>query len=259
MRRCPTEHGTHGCERIVGDLAGPDEIPERDEQLGVGGTSGRRPQLAPETGAVRRQMGPHRVVQDALGRVPVLPRRGEQGQLVGETQPHATVASAQTAGADPHQLAGGAQFVEHRAAVTADPRREHIGLDRRGHEGGPGQDPERLDERLHSTTLGRDVVPGGQEAGERPLFDRFDLAPQRCQRSAAQLPQHVDVAVLARHAVGAELAEHDTAFGLERGDRTADPFGGRTEAAGDVGHDERAVRAGVPADQFLQRSRRPAR
>ena len=45
--------------------------------------------------------------------------------------------------------------------------------------------------------------------GERDRIDRLDLAAQASQRPPAKQPQHVRVAPLAFHAVGAELAAQD--------------------------------------------------
>ena len=64
------------------------------------------------------------------------------------------------------------------------------------------------------------------------MLDRLDLAAQRGQRAPAQLAQHVDVAPLAPHAVGTELAAHDAAVGLEGGERAGDPRLGDAEAVG---------------------------
>ncbi len=101
----------------------------------------------------------------------------------------------------------------------------------------------------------RDVVPGREEAGERLLLDRLDLPAQRGERATAELAQHVDVAVLARHALGTELADDETLVALERGERAGDALGWCSEAIRDIGGEERSVRAGVPADDLLERAR----
>ena len=132
LRRRSAEHRTNRSERIVGHLAGPHEIPQRDQQLGVGRTPRRGAQLAPEAGALRRRESARtRIVQRTLGRVAMLPRRGQLRELVGEAQPDPTVAGAEPAGTHPHELAGGAQLVEHRTAVAANSRGQDVGLDRR--------------------------------------------------------------------------------------------------------------------------------
>ena len=136
-------------------------------------------------------------MQRTSGRIALLPRRREHGQLVGEAQPDATVAGTECPGTDPHHLAGGAQLVEQRWPVGTHAGGQDVGLDRRGDQGRAREDPERLDERFETAPVGRDVLPRRQEAGERRLVDRLDLAPQSRQRTAAQLAQHVDIAVLA--------------------------------------------------------------
>ena len=54
-----------------------------------------------------------------------------------------------------------------------------------------------------------------QEAAERRLLGRLDLAPQRGERRAAQPAQHVGVAPLALDAAGPELAADELLRALE--------------------------------------------
>ncbi len=60
-------------------------------------------------------------------------------------------------------------------------------------------------------------MPARQEAAERGLLDRLDLAPQRRERGAAQPAQHVGVAPLALAAAGPQLAAHELLLALEPG------------------------------------------
>ena len=98
-------------------------------------------------------------------------------------------------------------------------------------------------------------MPRRQEPGQRLGLDRLDLAPQRGQRAPPQLAQHVALAPLPAHALGAELAAHDAAVGLQRHQHADDATLGHAEAVGDLALDERAVGAGVAPDEILQRPR----
>ena len=146
-----------------------------------------------------------------------LPARRQQRQLVGEAQPHPAVARPDRPGADPHHLAGRAQLVELALAVVRRPgrraRRSRASTRRAARR--PAA-PSASTTRVDAAARRRDAVPRREEAGQRLLLDRLDLAAQRGQRAAAQLAQHVDVAPLAADAVGAELAAHDAPVGLER-------------------------------------------
>ncbi len=250
----PGEHRSQRGERVVGDLAGPHEVPQRREQLLIGGGCISRADLAPEARALLGELGADRIVQPTLDGFSLLPSRCEQRKLIGETQPHPPVASAERTGAHPDQLAGGAELVEHRRAIRPDANRQHVGLDRGCHECRARQDTEGLDQRLHPTSLGGNVVPGRQEPGKRLLLDRFDLLAQRCQRPAAQLSQHIDIAVLARHAARAELADDQSLLTLQRCERAGDPLGWRTETSGHLGSEERPVSSGVATDDLLERT-----
>ena len=99
------------------------------------------------------------------------------------------------------------------------------------------------------------MLPGRQEPAHCDLVDRLDLVPERGQGAAAEAPQHLGVAPLAAGAVRPELALKEAAGpgqppeGDERHGRT------EPEARGHVGESERAVGAGVPADQVAERVR----
>ena len=64
------------------------------------------------------EVGPDGVVQRPVRPLRRLDPEAEQRQLVGEVQPDPAVVGADRAGADPHDVAGGAQLVEIAAAVA---------------------------------------------------------------------------------------------------------------------------------------------
>ena len=86
-------------------------------------------------------------------------------------------------GADPDDLAGRAELVELLRPVARDAARQHLGLPERDRQ------RERLqrDERLAQRRAAVDPVPARQEAAERRLLDRLDLAcaAPRATRAAA--------------------------------------------------------------------------
>ncbi len=97
-------------------------------------------------------------------------------------------------------------------------------------------------------------MPLREEAGEGLLLDRFDLLAKGRQRTAAELAQDIHVAELTSHAARSELAHDESLVAFERSQRAGDPLRRSAEPPGDVGGQERAVRAGVPADDLLQRT-----
>ena len=256
----PGAPGRSGCggpqrgQRVVGHLAGPHQVPQRGEQLVVGGTDHAGAQLAPEHRPAALEHGADRLVDRLVGPVDLLPTRREQRQLVGEAEPHAPVVRADRAGADPHHLARRAQLVEQRRAVVGDTSGEHVALERRRDDRRAGEHAEGLDERLGAAPGGAHALPRRQERGQRLLLDRLDLAAQRGQRPSAQLTQHVDVAPLAAHAVGPELAAHQALVGLEGAEGAEDPGLRDAEPGGHVALDERTVGAGVATDEVLERT-----
>ena len=65
-------------------------------------------------------------------------------------------------------------------------------------------------------------MPGGEEAAERGLLGRLDLAPEHGERRAPDPAQHVGVAPLALRPAGAELAAHELVGPLERRELSVD-------------------------------------
>ena len=252
--RGASDHGAEWCERVVGDLAGPHQVPERGEDLGILCAGGRSAELVPEAGAALGEQRANRVVDRALGCIVAVPPGSEERELVGKHETHPAVVGADGARADPHEFTCRAELVEHRGSVRRDAGQQDVGLDGRRDESGAREDAERLDECVDPSSLGRDVVPCREEPGERLLLDRFDLATESGARSSAELAEHVDVAVLARDALGPELADDEPFVTFECGERARDAFGRRAEAAGDVGGDERTVRAGEATHQLFERA-----
>ena len=100
---------------------------------------------------------------------------------------------------------------------------------------------------------GRDALPGGQEPGQRRCVDRFDLAPQACQRPAPEDPEHLRVAPLALGAAGPELAQEDRPGVAQPSERLVHDPHRQPPPAGRLDRQERTVGAGPAREQAPQR------
>ena len=112
----------------------------------------------------------------------------------------------------PHELAGRAQLVELLRPVVGHAPLQHLRLPQRHRQ------RQRLqrDERLAQRRAPVDPVPARQEAPERGLLGRLDLAAKRGERRAPQPAQHVGVAPLALDAARPQLATDERLVALER-------------------------------------------
>ncbi|GIU89959.1 MAG: hypothetical protein KatS3mg010_1058 [Acidimicrobiia bacterium] len=253
LRRAPGH--PQRAERVVGDLTGPHEVPERAEHHGLVGGARRGDELRPERRARARESLPQRVVHRA--RRPLVGRGhrgGQQAHRVAEVQADPPVVRAERARAHPDELAGGAQLVEHRRSVPLDARGQHVTLEHRRGDGDALELLDRVDERVESAPGRADALPRGQEPRERGRVDRLDLVAHRRERPAAQCAQHVHVAPLALHPAGPELAEHDAALALESSQRLVRSLGRDAEPPGQLVGRERPVRAGEARGEVVERT-----
>ena len=122
-RRLVPPLGAQRRPRVVRDLAGPDEPPERGQRHRVlspvtSSSSGQKRALARERAA-------ERVVHLALDRLRAR-RRAEQRRVLAEED-----GDPVEAGADPDELARRAECVELLRPVAPDPRAEHLGFPER--------------------------------------------------------------------------------------------------------------------------------
>ena len=198
-------------ERVVGDLAGPHEVPQRGEQHRFVGGARRGDEVGPERRARARELRADRVVHGPVGRLGQHHRRREQLDAVAEEEAHPAVVGAERARAGPHQLAGRAELVEHRGPVALDARGQHVALEHRHRDRDALELLDRLDERVGAAPAAADALPRGEEPHERGGVDRLDLVAQRGERAAPQRAEHARVAPLALAAAGPELAVHDPA------------------------------------------------
>ncbi len=258
--RPPGDEGAQRRQRVVGDVAGPDQVPEGGQDGGlvvglVGGGGGLRPARA-RTTPPARPGGP-------AGRRAPSPSGGVAGggdqerRLVAEDQPDPAVGGADAAGADPHHLAGGAEGVE-------------VGRASRRRSGPAARRPRATDagSAAPCSTPSTSTSPSRPRRG-RPTPCHWGRNRARARRRRpvrprgagppasvdAAEPQHVVVAPLPLDAVGPELAPHHPAGGLELVERRLHPERLDPEGGGGAGGEERTVGAGVAGDQLDQRCR----
>ena len=141
------------------------------------------------------------------GAIVILGRREGQRRRVGGVQGDPAVASGEGAVARPQHLARRRELVEHAGGVVAHPARQDQRLPGARGDGHAG---ELLDDRRHPVdALERagEMLPVGQEPGERLGRDRLDAAAQRREGAHPEAAQHLGVAPLGLLAVGVPVAE----------------------------------------------------
>ena len=254
----PDEQRSQRRERVVGDLARPHEIPERGEQLGVGGVGRRRAQLGPERRASLRQ----RCSRTASCTRPLTAARSDpsdgSSSAPGRGRTGATRPSRAPIGpcTDPHDIAGGAQRVEVRGRVAraAAPRSTSVSS-ADATIGAPCSCPSTS--TRPSTPCRAPVWTPCHASANRAYASRSTGSTSRRsdgQRSAPQLAEHVDVTPLALDAVGPELTADDSTLGLERRRATATTrWTGAPKPARGRRREERAVGGGIAGDEVVER------
>ncbi len=217
--------GAQGRERVVRDLAGPDQVPQCVEHVPVRAAACRRVELAVEGGAPCRRGTRGSRHGEAAGRG--RPRRRAGPRRATErpaSRPAGTARSRPSSRPrlprrHPGDLAERPELIEEPRLVAGDARRQHIALQRpmpasgRPRAGPPPRRGVRARPGLGSGPAARseagthDALPGRQEPRERRALDGFHLAPQAGQRPAPEGAKHFGIAPLALRAAGPELAE----------------------------------------------------
>jgi hypothetical protein len=204
VRAAAGQPGAQRGEGVVGEVPGPDEVPDDVGQRRVVGGAHQVGESAEEQGLAGGQQVEHRRAHGVgLGALQWLGQQhvGEVGRHEGDP----AVAAGQAARTGPQHLAGAGELVEHRGGVVADPRRQHQGLQRRRRHEGTGQ---LLDDGEHAVGAAQpaaDRLPGRREPGQGADGHRFDLLAQLREAATADGAQHVGVAPLLAGAAGPEL------------------------------------------------------
>ena len=206
-------------ERVVGRLARPHEVPQSllqllGRELDVHQQVGEEARAGGESFADR---GVLRQIGVAGGRAAKL-RRPELGQVLAEVQGDSPGAAPQRTRPDPHDLTGGAELIDPRRRVGADPARQHVALPGVGGQRKPLQRHQRLAQPVDPGAgcgVAIDVLPCRQEPGQRTVVDRLDLLAEHRQRRPAQPPQHLGITPLALGSARPQLASHEHTLALE--------------------------------------------
>src|SRR5215210_590563 len=162
--------------RVVGDLAGPDEIPQRRQRLlrfqaRVGEEVVPEERAPPEC---RAQPLVHLALRPVGGR-----RWPEHRRVAAKIDGDAVEPRP-----GPDDLARSAERIQLLRPVTGHAAREHLRFPERDRK----REPLQRHERLAQGCAPVDALPRREEAAERRLLGRLDLAPKRGQRRAAQAP-----------------------------------------------------------------------
>ena len=114
-------------ERVVGDFSGPDQVPQRVENLRRVSSLGCDIEIAEEGGAPGGEVGAQRLVDPGLGRF-LGCGRVQQRDLVPGVERYTAVAGPERRSADPDDLAGRQEIIEH-AGLVAHAGRQALGFE----------------------------------------------------------------------------------------------------------------------------------
>ncbi len=171
-------------QRVVGDLAGPHEIPQRlDDRVGIA-SAGDRVEIAEERCPAFGEVAAEPLV-DLAGRRVAGAGGVQQRDLVPEVERHPPVRRGDGAAPGPHDVAGGEQCVEVGRLVGhpsgKDGRLEGACRDR------PSlQLADDLGDPVPPRRRVAHAVPGRHESGEDVGRHRFDVAAKHGERTTAE-------------------------------------------------------------------------
>ena len=215
-RPLPAQCAQRG-EGVVGDLAGPHEVPQRIEHFPIRPAAGGGEQLPVEARPASAEVLPEALVTFRVGSVGAVGEAHRPKGLATRPDEHdPPVVASQAPAPDPRDLAHRAQLVEEPRLIPRDPGRQDVALEDAG---GDGQARELVDDLREALQRGGsaeggwrrfvdrgDAVPRRQEPGEGDRVDRLDLAPQLRQGPPAKEAKDVRIAPFAFRAAGPELA-----------------------------------------------------
>ena len=248
------DEGAQRGEGVVGDMPGPDEVPQglgharrrsASDPLGAGrGRTTRRRRRAPRAARGAASVS---VTRCGLGQ--------QQRRDVGRQQREPAVAAR---AAPRHRPRRPRRRRSARRASRASSRAPG-----RAAPASPAPTPARRRRPAARPTRSTPSAPRGRIRRRRPCQagrnrpasrrHRLDLLAQPGQRAAPQHAQHLGVAPLGAAAAGPELAADHPAGCREPRQRRGDDGDAEPEARRGVGGVERAVGAGVAGDQVAER------
>ncbi len=280
------DKGTDRGECISGDAAGPRQIPQRGHHILIAEhrvhATGHVCQLAEEVAAA---VVPEVVKQPLLRIARFIFDGGIQRQFggIGQVEADPAVVSRQRAGPGPEDLTGGHELIQHGGLVVGHPACQDQRLPGRSRYRHAGKLVDRGDNTVQPAegglpapgARGADMLPGRQEAPIRGGVHRLHFRAQYCQRTTAELAEHVSVAPFAgggllfpvdpgllfvlpggrhfrRGSVGPELAFHHTAVRGEPLQRSAHHCDAKPQPGRGFRRGEGPVCAGVPGNEVAQ-------
>ncbi len=259
-------------EGVVGDLAGPDEVPQRVEDLAVRPPAGGGVQLAVERRPAPLQVGADPLVDLGRRTLHAVGQPDRPQELAARSiEHHPAVVAPEAPAPHPGDLAHRAQLVQQPRLVARDARREHVTLEDRRRDRQARQLVDDLGQALQGVRSAQrhrrrgaggrrpgDALPGRQEPGQRHGIDRLDLLAQLRERPPPEQAQDLLIAVLALRAARPELAREEAARGDQAMERVLDHARREAPAPGGLGAEERAVGPRVPGEQPVERGDRRA-
>ena len=245
-------------ERVVGDLAGPDEVPQRGEQLVVGACRARPRAAGPRSSPpLGRGRGGWRRGACPVGVVLRLPPGGEQRRAGRRSRAAPDRRSSRSPRRRPTPRR---RTCTARRAASGGTRATRADSTSRSSVeatiGAPASTPSASTTASTAAALRRHAVPRRQEPGERLRLDRLDLASQRRPASAgaAGAAPRRRTTPAARPRDGTRrgrCAPSASSAASARATRDS----GTPKRHGDLALGERTVRAGVAGDEVLERAR----
>ena len=212
--------GPEGRERVVRDLADPDEIPQRVEHRSIRPTPSRGVDLAVEARSSASQVFADQVVALALRSLGAIRRRDRPERIAARPeQRDPPVVAAKAPPPHPADLAHRPELVEQARLVAGHAGRQHITFQdgRRDRDAGQlvhdlrealegGGTAERRGVRARPADR-RHAMPRREEAAQGSRIDRLHFAPQPGEGAAAQQPKDIGIAPFPFRATRAELTQ----------------------------------------------------
>ena len=157
-------------ERVVRDLAGPHEVPQRVDRIGGVAASCDCVEISEERSAQRKAAADGVVDRAIWGIVAGAPMKQRNSRT--RIERHVPVALSERTATNPHDLAGGQQFIDAgpNAAVG-----KHIGFEGRGDEASPCKPLHHGPDIGDGRTEWLYLLPPREEPGQVDRIDRFDL------------------------------------------------------------------------------------
>ncbi len=179
--------------------------------------------------------------------------RNQTGSIATQIQRNFPIAGAKRTAPHPHDLSHRDELVQQARAVSADPGSDDVALDHACRKRGSLQLEHDLEQPIHTSRLGANPVPSGQEARECFGRDRLDLMPERGEGPPSQDLQDLRVAVLAAFGGSAKLARDNVSMGGQAIQRRFDLGCWQGPPRGRIGGDEWDVTAGPSPQQGVER------